>query len=170
MAVEDLSIRNRPGRPRNVDPHIVVGNANVFRAQFSHAWPILGKQLLAAGSAAEVWDVLKAGGGIINNADDFIFAERIFEIIHDPKFPELRAKSQVYFLADSLGGCGLVTPRRSREICAKERSKVRFTIVRREFYIECTCGYLGPALNSACQKCGTAELSEELKQREDYGV
>src|ERR1039458_6910998 len=67
------------GRPRNVDPHIVLGNAKVFRAQFSHAWPTLGKQILAAKSPVEVWDVVKSGRGIISNMHDFRFSERIFE-------------------------------------------------------------------------------------------
>src|SRR5436309_780592 len=113
------------GRPRNVDPHIVLGNADVFRAQFSHAWPILGKRLLAAKSPVEVWDVVKSGRGIISNMNDFRFSERIFGVLQDPKFPQVRPKSQIHFLADSLGADGLVKPRRSREICALERSKAR---------------------------------------------
>jgi hypothetical protein len=146
---------------------MAVGNADAFHAQFTHAWPNLATQLLAAQTAADVWSVVKSGGGIISN-QDFLFSERIFEVIHDPKFPRVRAKSQIRFLADSLGACGLVTYRRSREICAKERSKVQHVIVRRDFYIECTCGYSGPALRGACQKCGTLELSEELRRREEY--
>jgi len=156
------------GRPRKVDPHIVLGSANVFRAQFSQAWPILGKQLLAAKSPVEVWDVVKSGRGIISNTNDFRFSERIFGVLQDPKFPHERSRSQIHHLADSLGADGLVTPRRSREICAIERAKVRHMIMRRDFYIECTCGYAGAALNGACRKCGTAELSEELMRREDY--
>jgi hypothetical protein len=133
MAANTFSLKKGPGRHPNIDPHLCVGNANVFRAQLSHAWPTLGKQLLAAQSPVEVWEVVKSGGGIISNTNDFIFSERIFEVIHDPKFPRVRAKSQIHFLADSLGGCGLVKPRRSREICAEQRSKVQHVIVRREF-------------------------------------
>ncbi len=168
MASDESSDKRGPGRPRNIDPHFVIETAKVFRAQFSLAWPTLGKQLLAAQSAVEVWDVVKSGRGVISNMEDFLFSERIFEIIHDPKFPRVRAKSQINFLADSLGASGLVKPRRSREICAKERTKVRHVIVRREYYIECTCGYAGPALNGACQKCGTLALSDELEGEEEY--
>lgn len=76
---------------------------------------------------------------------------------------DARTKSQINFLADSL------TVAReyvlgARDICAEERNeernKVEHTIVRREYYIECTCGYEGPALNGACAKCGTQELAE----------
>lgn len=168
MARQESSEKPGPGRPRNIDPHIVIETADVFRAQFSLAWPTMGKQLLAAQSALELWDVVKSGRGVISNTEDFIFSERIFEIIHDPKFPRVRDKSQVNFLANSLGASGLVKPRRSREICTKERKKVRHVIVRRDYYIECTCGYAGPALNGACQNCGTLALSEELELREEY--
>jgi hypothetical protein len=155
------------GRPPKIDPHFVTGNAQVFHAQFSQAWPSLGRQILTAESAAEVWEVVKSGRGIISN-DDRVFSQRIFEVVRDPKFPRLRTKAQIQFLADSLAGVGLVTARRAREICARERKKVRHVILRRDFYIQCSCGYQGPALNGACRKCGTLELSEELRQQEEY--
>jgi hypothetical protein len=165
MAEPEFREKKRRGGQRKVDPQIVLGNADALREQFSYAWQRLGNELLAAGSAAETWDVVKSGKGIINNMD-FLFAERIFQILHDPKFPRLRVKAQIHFLADSLGASGLVTPRRSREICAAERAKVRHVIVRREYYIECTCGYKGPARNGACDICGTRELSEDLWHKE----
>jgi hypothetical protein len=168
MAGNTSAEKRSPGRPWNIDPHVVVTTANVYRAQLAQAWPLLGKQLLAANSAPELWEVVKSGRGMISPMHDFIFAERIFEIIHDPNFPQLRTKSQIHFLADSLGGCGVITARRAREICTKERSKKKYVILRRDFYIECSCGYAGPALNGACQKCGSLELSDELKQREEY--
>jgi hypothetical protein len=131
----------------------------------------LARPLLAAQSPVELWDVVKSGKGIISNSNDFAFSELIFEILHDPKFPQQRVKSQVHFLADSLGAAGIVTSRRSREICAEQRRKTGNVIIRRDFYIECTCGYAGPALNGVCMKCKTAELSEELMRRENsYGA
>lgn len=168
MATTTRSQKKGRGRPRKIDPHIVVTTAGTYHSQLTLAWPILGQQLLAAAkqSAPELWEVVKSGRGILSPASDFTFSERIYEIIRDPKFPKERAKSQIRFLADSLGGCGLVTPRRAREICAKARKKVRHVIVQRDFYIECTCGYSGPALHGACPKCRTLELSDELKQRE----
>jgi len=74
---------------------------------------------------------------------------------------------QIHFLADSVAGQGFVTPRRSREICAEERAKKKYFIVRREYYIECSCGYKGPALDGACRDCGTWELSPDLMMKED---
>jgi hypothetical protein len=42
-------------------------------------------------------------------------------------------------------------------------AKLKHVIVRREYYIECSCGYKGPALDGACRDCGTGELSWELR-------
>ena len=167
MALNESSDKRGPGRPPKADPYLVIETAKAFRSQFSYAWQTMGEQLLAAESAVEVWEIVKSGRGVISNID-FVFSERIFEIIHDPKFPRVRTKSQINFLADSMAAGGLVKPQRSREICAKERSKVQHVIVRRDFFIECSCGYAGPALNGACQKCGTLALSDDLKRREEY--
>lgn len=166
--VVNPSHKKKRGPNRKIDPHIALGNADALQAQLTHAWPRLGKQLLAAQSAPELWEVVKSGQGIISNMHDFTFSERMFQIIHDRQFPRVRAKSQIHFLADSMGGCGLVTPRRSREICAQERAKVEHQILRREFYIECSCGYEGPALDGSCRKCGTSTLSWDLRVKESY--
>jgi len=49
-------------------------------------------------------------------------------------------------------------PRTSRDICgearAQERAKSPHKIIRKESYVECSCGYQGPALNGAGRKCG----------------
>ena len=164
----DKSLEKKRGRRRKAEPHDVVVNADLFRIQFSHAWPTLGNQLLSARSSQRVMGVLKNYGGMIGGLKDLDFSTRVFEIIRDAFFPRVRSKAQIHFLADSLGAEGRVTYRRSREICAKERKKVRHKILRRDYYIACSCGYEGPALNDACQKCGTAEVSEELRQREDH--
>ena len=162
-----MEIRDR-GRPRKIDPHIVIGTSDVLRTQLAYAWPTMGEKLLIAKTAEEVWEILKSGRGVISNVEGFEFSQRMFEIIKDRKFPRARAKSQINFLADSLAGQGFVTSRRSREICAKERSKKKYFIVRRDYYIECTCGYEGPALDGACRNCGTLLLSDELMRREEY--
>jgi len=154
------------GRPRHIDPHIVVGSADTYRIQFAQYWPKLGSRLLAAQSPEEVARAVREEAVGISTALD-PFSELILKILKDPKFPRARSTSQIHFLADSLGGQGLVTPRRSREICARERAKKKPFIVRREYYIECSCGYKGPALDGCCRDCGTGELSWELMIKED---
>ncbi len=154
------------GRPREIDPWILVGSANTLRIQFAQFWPKLGARLLAAQSPEEVARAIREEAvGISTSLDPH--SELILKIVKDPKFPRARSTSQIHFLADSLGGQGFVTPRRSREICAEERAKKRYFIVRREYYIECSCGYKGPALDGACRDCGTGELSPDLMTKEN---
>lgn len=82
-------------------------------------------------------------------------ASLFLEIVKDGNFPK-RGRSRINFLADSLAARGVVTPRRSRDICAQERARAQGVghIIRYEFYVECSCGYQGPSRNHACLKCG----------------
>jgi len=153
------------GRPRHIDRSIVVGQADHYRVVLHQFWPKLGPRLLAAQSPEEIVRAVREdAAGITGSLVPF--SELILRILHDPKFPHARSTSQIHFLSDSLGGQGFVTPRRSREICAEERTKVRHVIVRREYYIECSCGYEGPARDGACRNCGTGELSWDLRSKE----
>jgi hypothetical protein len=154
------------GRPPHIDHSIAVGQADHYRVVLLQFWPKLGPRLLAAQSPEEIVraiheDAVGISGSLVP------FSELILKILRDRKFPRTRSKSQIHYLADSLGGQGFVTPRRSREICAEERTKVRHVIVRREYYIECSCGYQGPALDAACRNCGTGELSWNLRMKEN---
>jgi hypothetical protein len=74
----------------------------------------------------------------------------------EKKYPQYNEEAILRHLADSIGGEGNVSPRRSRDICDGLRREKRNTgqIIRREFYVECTCGYRGPALRDACPDCG----------------
>lgn len=49
-----------------------------------------------------------------------------------------------------------------RDVCrrgrAKQRAKSPYHILRYEYYVECSCGYEGPARDNACRKCG-AEIN-----------
>ncbi len=165
-SAEKLKRKRGRGRPRNIERSILLGQADHYRAALPQYWPKLGPRLLAAQSSEEiVRAVREEAAGITGSL--VRFSELILKIVRDPKFPRARSASQIHFLADSLGGQGLVTPRRSREICAEERAKVRHVIVRREYYIECTCGYEGPARDGACRECGGGELSWELRLKEE---
>src|SRR6266851_3061685 len=153
--------KRRRGRPVKIEPSVVVGSANTYRLWFEQLWSKLGSRLLATRSSKEITKAIR------ETAPDVSMSlaphsELILQILSDPKFPAVRSASQVHFLADSLGGQGFVGPRRSREICAEERRRVRHVIVRQEYYIECSCGYTGPALDGACRDCGTGELSWDL--------
>lgn len=159
--------KRRRGRPPNIDRSFLLGQADHYRVVLSQFWPKLGPRLLVAQSAKEIVSAVREEAvGISGSLLQFV--DLILKILRDPKFPHARSMSQIHFLADSLGGQGFVTPRRSREICAEERSKVKHVIVRREYYIECSCGYEGPARDGACRNCGSGELSWDLRVKEDY--
>jgi hypothetical protein len=155
------------GRPPHIDRSILLGQSDHYRTVLFQFWPKLGPRLLSAQSPEEIVRAVREdAAGIMGSL--IPFSELILKIMRDPKFPRARTTSQIHFLADSLGGQGFVTPRRSREICAEARKKVRHVIMRREYYIECTCGYNGPALDGACRSCGSGDLSWDLRVREGY--
>ena len=79
----------------------------------------------------------------------------ILSILKDPKFPKTD-NGRIHFLADSAAGFGDVSPRRSRDICAADRARLKRAnhIIRYEYHIECSCGFEGPSINHACPDCG----------------
>ncbi len=152
--------KRRRGRP-GVDRSLVLQTADQLSVMLPAFWPRLVQPLLAAQSPVDVTRAFEPLG-LVSTSFVPHWSELILKIIHDRRFPRVRAKAQIAFLADSLGAQGAVTPRRSREICAEERTKKSHFIVRRDYYIECTCGYEGPALKRACPDCGTMQLAEDL--------
>jgi hypothetical protein len=160
------SKKRRRGRPAKIDSSTVVGAADAYRVWLSQFWPKLGPSLLAAKSSEAISRALREFASSVS-ASLLPHSQLILDIVRDERFPTVRPLAQIHFLADSLGGQGFVTPRRSREICAEERSRVRHVIVRQEYYIECSCGYAGPALDGACRDCGTGELSWDLISKEN---
>jgi hypothetical protein len=120
-------------------------------------WPKLRDSLMAAETEEQVIAAFENDGQPY--AGEFVprMATDILALIRDVSFPK-RPKAQIGYLADSLAGRPNVEFRTSRDICVKERARRRaksiYRIVRREFYIECSCGYKGPARDNACRKCG----------------
>jgi hypothetical protein len=136
----------------------VFGRSQNLRLQFSQIWDKVGERLLRAEAGDDVLNALELAGQYWRNElGPGRIPSLILTILRDPKFPKQRVQQQINFLADSLAALGNVSPRRSRDICEQERrkEKVGHHIIRREFYIECSCGYQGPALNNACRNCGT---------------
>ena len=161
-AVPQSNGAKRRGRPRRIEPRTVVESADTYGGWLRQYWPKIGHRLLAANSAEEITQAIQQETPDVS-ASLVPLSPLMLTILQERRFPGVRSEAQIQFLADSMGGQGLVTARRSREICSRERKKVvRYVILRREFYIECSCGYKGPALNGACRKCYTAELSSDL--------
>ena len=144
------------GRPPKIARSWVTGRAENYRRVLSEVWPKLSVPLLAAETTEQVSAAFEYAQSY---AGEFVprLASDILALIHDPNFPK-RPKAQVGFLADSVAGRPNIKFRSSRDICVKERAKQRaqspYKILRKEFYIECECGYEGPASDNACRECG----------------
>jgi hypothetical protein len=154
--LDRFSTKRGRGRPNKVVPTAVTGRAWNYRDSLPRIWSELEGPLLAAKGPE---DVVKAFEAALPGSNEFPpLAPLIFEVINHPQFPK-RRKPQIKFLAESIAGLGLVTPRRSRDICAEERAakeeaKKAPYIMRYEYYVECSCGYRGPSEKHACRKCG----------------
>jgi hypothetical protein len=154
--LDTLSQKRGRGRPVKVVPSAVRGRADNWRISLGRHWSDLEASLLAALADQSADEVSKAFDAVMPGNNEFPpHAELILRVLGDPRFPK-RKKARINFLADSTAGLGLVTPRRSRDICAEERAEAvrKHQILRYEFWIVCSCGYKGISENHACKKCG----------------
>jgi hypothetical protein len=156
--------RGRPGVRRDE----IAGRAYQYGLVFTQCWKNIREQVLKAKTADEITAGFKEAGEQYWSYFVPHRSETIFKIVNDSKFPR-RAAAQIRYLADSLAGVELVTPRRSRDIVGEERNRIRHKIIRQDYYIQCTCGYEGPALKGACQSCGTREADTSLLLSQRFG-
>jgi hypothetical protein len=151
--LDRFSPKRGRGRPPKVSASAIAGHAYNNRGILQNIWNRLWPAL---SDAQTEHDVVKAFQDAAPGESNFTpYAQLILTVLKDPKFPK-RQKAQVNFLADSTAGLGIVTPRRSRDICAEERGKAKrkHHIIRYEYYVECSCGYAGNSLDHGCPKCG----------------
>lgn len=136
----------------------IVGRAENYRRIFGYVWDRLREPLLSARNEAEVTQAFETHAQSYDREFVPLHAHIILKVIREGRFPK-RRNAQIGFIADSLAGMLAVSPRRARDICAKERARERakspYKIIRHEFYIECECGYKGPARDNACRRCKT---------------
>jgi len=152
--LDAFSGKRARGRPYKVRASEVSGRAYNYRLIFGQTWKVLGEPLLAAKTEDEALQAFERTA----YKDEFShITALVLAVLSDPVFPKRNKEARINFLADSLAGRGVVSPRTSRDICgklrAKERAKSQYKILRKEFYIECSCGYKGPARDNACRKC-----------------
>jgi hypothetical protein len=155
--LDRFSLKRGRGRPVKVVPSAVRGRADNWRVSLARLWPDVEDPLLAAESPD---DVSKAFQTALPGNNEFPpHAEVIFRTLKEPTFPKHK-KARINFLADSSAGLGIVTPRRSRDICAEERATdvQRHNIVQYEYWVRCSCGYKGISQNHSCKKCGAEIL------------
>jgi len=151
--------QRRRGRPPVIGASEVYGRAESFRDNLAQVWDRLWPLLSHARSEEEVTKAFQDGARPYDQ--NFVpgLSALTLKVLQEPTLPKRREPLQ-RFLADSLAGVDVVTPRRSRDICAKERAarKRAHHILRYEFYIACSCGHEGPSKNHACPKCGAVIL------------
>src|SRR5262249_18694815 len=156
-AAEPNPTKKARGRRREMPHEWIIGRAPKYEFQLGAVWDKLEQPLLAAENSDGVTKAFKEFAQYYG--DDFVprLSDDILSVLRDPDFPK-RAGPRIKFLARSLAGRPALSFRSSRDICEKahkqEKLKSPHRILRREFYIECSCGYQGPALNNACRKCG----------------
>jgi site-specific DNA-cytosine methylase len=164
--------RRGRGRPPKMLATEVFGRARNYEWILELLWEPLREPLLHAQTEEEIIKAFTENAG--SYAREFVpaLAPLILQVLRDRRFPKrdpkprkgrlkprkLKPNPRIVFLADSLAGRGSISPRRSRDVCARERAKERtkskHRILRWEYYIECSCGYRGPARSNACRKCG----------------
>jgi hypothetical protein len=145
------------GRPARVRPSEIKGRADNYRWILESVWGQFWPPLSEAQSTEAVVEALRYARPYDREFESQ--ASLILSVLREQNFPT-RRKARINFLADSLAAVGIVSPRRSRDICAAERSREKKShhIIRFEFYVECSCGYKGPSKDYACQECGARIL------------
>jgi hypothetical protein len=158
--LDSFSAKRGRGRPPKVVASAIAGRAQNYRGTLPLIWKELEPTLLEAETEE---DVVKAFQIAQPGGNEFPpLAPLILQVVKDPRFPK-RWGARINFLADSVAGLGLVTLRRSRDICAEDRKQRTIReqahrILRYEFYIECSCNYTGRSTNHACPDCGAEIL------------
>lgn len=153
-ALDTSSPKRRPGRPTEIDPEAIWGRSENYRGVLQNVWDRFSPQLFRAESQDEVVNAIHEAMPYENEFTPR--ASLILRLKKERGFPKTR-KGQISFLADSIAALGLVSPRRSRDICTAVRARRKRAprILRAELYVECSCGYKGHSLDHACGRCGT---------------
>lgn len=158
-SIDRFSEKRPRGRPLKIQPSWVRGRADNYRDIFDLFWDYVWPQLCKAQTQRDVIQSF-AHPKVGSSALELIrMSDLILRAKQDPKFPKRKREAQVNFMADSIGALGVLTPRSSRDVCEKERARIKQVhhILRYEYYIECSCGYKGPSKDHACPNC-TAQI------------
>jgi len=145
----------RRGRRPTIPASWIRGRADNYRWIFNLLWEEIGPRLSHAETAQDVVNSF-SGTKVGSYALEFIpLAELILTVLRERRFPKRKREAQINFLADSIAGYGVVTPRSSRDICERERARInkKQHILCYEYYIECSCGYKGHSRKHACPTC-----------------
>jgi hypothetical protein len=153
--LDTFSEKRGRGRPARMRASEIRGRADNYRGILNHVWDWLWPLLSQARSEADIIRAFQEGASPYDREFVPAHATLVLRVLQEPRFPK-RREPQINFLSDSLAGVGLVSPRRSRDICERHRAdeKLAHHIIRYEFWVECSCGYKGRSWDHACRKCG----------------
>lgn len=153
-SLDKVSQKGRRGPKPKVDASAVRGRADDYRLLLDNVWDQLWPPLSKVQTGDDVIGAFRDG---YPGEHEFMpyLAPLILKVLKERMFPKRRS-AQINFMADSLAARGLVSLRRSRDICAEDRAMMRRAhhILRCEFYVECSCGYKGHSHDHACRRCG----------------
>ncbi len=171
-SLDTLSPERGRGRPSKIPVSWVIGRAGNHRTRLTQVWPKLEAPLLASRTGPDIANAFENYGQPYTSHFVPALVGDILALIRDPRFPK-RREQRINFLADSLGGRPNIALRTSRDICEQERAKQRrrspHKILHHEYYVECSCGYKGPARDNACRKCN-AEIAFSLDELMGRGL
>lgn len=170
FSLDTDSEKRRRGRPRKIQPTWVRGRADNYRWILGQIWQHIWPGLSKAQTQQEVIQCFARPEVGAYALDLIRLADLVLQVVRDRKFPRRKRDAQINFLADSIAAYGTVTPRSSRDICERERARIKrvHRILYYEFYIECSCGYKGHSRNHACPKC-EAEIHFKTDSPFDVG-
>jgi hypothetical protein len=115
----------RRGRRPTIPASWIRGRADNYRWIFNLLWNEIGPKLSQAVTAQDVVNSF-SGTKVGSYALEFIpLAELILSVLRERRFPKRKREAQINFLADSIAGYGVVTPRSSRDICERERAQIK---------------------------------------------
>ena len=150
----DSEKRRRGPHPRGC-ASAVRGRADNYRGMLDNVWDQLWPRLSQVQTVDDVITALREG---YPGEREFMpyRAPLVLEVLKERTFPKRRTPDQLH--GRFIGGLGLVSARRSRDICTedRERAKRAHHILRAELYVECSCGYKGHSRDHACPECRAA--------------
>ncbi len=155
------STPKKRGPKQRAVPSMVLGTSNRYRLVLEDCKEQINWKTLVKASSED--DIQKAFENVPESIKQRLFLVKphvYLACVHESTFPRKNQDAQIRYLCDSIAAEGFVSTRRSRDICYQERKRIsrRGRIIRREFYIECTCGYKGPAWRGGCPQCGALDL------------
>ncbi len=155
IPIDTVSEKRRRGRPVKIQRIWVRGRADNYRWILNRFWDYIWPALSKVQTQREVIQSFTRPEVGPYALDFIMMADLILQVVHDPKFPKRKRQAQINFMSDSIAAQGVVTARSSRDICDRERARIKRVhhILRYEYYVECSCGYEGQSRDHACPKC-----------------